>query len=86
MVPSMATILQRLTGEWATLRQPAAMLAVCAEIGDPGWRHRGLTPVTTVQRVLWQILHGHTACSHPPRLSGLRCRAAASGHARATLP
>jgi hypothetical protein len=33
MVPSITTILQRLTGEWATLLQPDAMLAVRSEIG-----------------------------------------------------
>ena len=33
MVPSITTILQRLTGEWATRLQPDAMPAVCGEIG-----------------------------------------------------
>src|SRR5262245_18325229 len=32
------------------------------------------------------MLHGHTACSHLPQLSGLRFSAAASGQARARLP
>ena len=32
------------------------------------------------------MLHGHTACSHLPHLSGLRCSAAASCQARARLP
>jgi hypothetical protein len=32
------------------------------------------------------MLHGNTACSHLPHLSGVRCRAAASCQARARLP
>jgi hypothetical protein len=86
MVPSIATILQRFTGERATLRQPDAVLAVCAEIGYIAWRDRGLTPVMTVPLCLLQILHGHTACRHLPHLSGLRFTAAAYGQARARLP
>jgi NitT/TauT family transport system substrate-binding protein len=38
MVPGIATILQRFTGEWAALLQPDAILAVCGEIGYTGWR------------------------------------------------
>ena len=86
MVPSITTILQRFTGEWATLLQPDAILAVCGEIGYTAWRDRVLTPVTTVQLFLLQILHGNTACSHLPHLSGLRFTAAAYGQARARLP
>jgi hypothetical protein len=86
MVPSITTILQRFTGEWATLLQPDAILAVCSEIGYTAWRSRVLTPVTTIPLFLLQLLHGHTACSHLPHLSGLRCRAAADCQARARLP
>ena len=86
MVPSITTILQGLTGEWATLLQPDAILAVCREMGYTRWRDRVLTPVTTIQLFLLQILHGNTACSHLPHLSGLRFSAAAYGQARARLP
>jgi hypothetical protein len=86
MVPRLITVLQRFTGEWATLLQPDAILAVCREIGYTAWRDRLLTPVTTVQLFLLQILHGHTACSHLPHLSGLRFSAAAYCQARAKLP
>jgi len=86
MVSSITTILQRFTGEWATLLQPDAILAVCSEIGYTGWRDRVLTPVTTIQLFLLQILHGNTACRHLPHLSGLRFSAAASCQARAKLP
>jgi hypothetical protein len=86
MVPRIITILQRFTGEWAALLQPQAILAVCGEIGYTGWRDRVLTPVTTIQLFMLHILHGNTACSHLPHLSGLRFTAAAYCQARARLP
>jgi hypothetical protein len=86
MVPSITTILPRFTSEWAVLLQPEAILTVCREIGYTAWRDRVLTPVTTMQVFLFQILHGHTACRHLPHLSGLRFSAAAYCQARAKLP
>lgn len=86
MVPRLTALLQRFTGEWAALLHPDAMLAVCSDIGYTAWRDRVRTPVTPVQLFLLQILHGHTACSHLPPLSGLRFTAAAYGQARARLP
>ena len=80
MVPNMTTILQRITGEWAVQREPEAILTVCREIGYTAWRDRVLTPVTTIQLFLLQILHGNTACGHPPHVGlalqcgGLPCR------------
>jgi hypothetical protein len=49
MVPNVTTILQRFTTQWAALLPPDAMLAACGEVGDLAWRHRVLTPVTTIQ-------------------------------------
>jgi hypothetical protein len=86
MIPNITTILQRFTSEWAMLLQPDAILTVCREIGYTAWRDRVLTPVTTMQLFLLQILHGNTACSHLPHLSGLRFTAAAYCQARARLP
>src|SRR6266700_744949 len=86
MVPSITTLLPRFTSEWVVLLQPEAILTVCREIGYTAWRDRVLTPVTTVQVFLFQILHGHTACRHLPHLSGLRFSAAAYCQARAKLP
>jgi hypothetical protein len=86
MVPHRTTILPRLTGEWAMLRQPDAMLTVCREIGYTAWRGRLLTPGTTMHLFLRQILPGHTACRHLPHLAGIRLTAAACGQARARLP
>jgi hypothetical protein len=86
MIPNLTTILQRFTGEWAMLLQPEAILIVCREIGYTAWRNRALTPVTTMQLFLLQVLHGNTACSHLPHLSGLRFTATAYCQARARLP
>jgi hypothetical protein len=86
MVPNITTILRRFTGEWAMLLQPEAILTVCREIGYTAWRDRLLTLVTTTQLFLLQILHGNTACSHLPHLSGLRFSAAAYCQAHAKLP
>src|SRR5215510_12819908 len=86
MVPNITAILQRFTSEWAMLLQPEAILTVCREIGYTTWRDRVLTPVTTMQLFLLQILHGNTACGHLPPLAGLRFTAAAYCQARARLP
>jgi hypothetical protein len=59
---------------------------VCHEIGYTAWRDRVLTPVTTMQLFLWQILHSNTACRHWPHLSGLRFTAPAYCQARTRLP
>jgi hypothetical protein len=86
MVPNMTTIRQRFTGEWAVLLEADAILTGCRESGYTAWRDRVLTPVTTSHLCLLQMLHGHTACRRLPHLSGVRCRAAASCQACATLP
>jgi hypothetical protein len=85
MVPHVTTILQRFTTEWAALLQPDAIRTVCREIGYTAWRDRVLSPVTTMQLFLLQILHGNTACSHLPHLSGLRFTAAALDYAAQNL-
>jgi hypothetical protein len=85
-VPHITAILQRFTGEWAMLLQPGAILTDCRGIGYTTWRNRVLTPVTTVQLLLLQGLHGNTACRHLPHLSGLRFTATAYCQARARLP
>src|SRR3712207_6588941 len=86
MIPCIAAVLTRFKTDWAAQLQPDAILAVCQEAGYTSWRDRVLTPVTTVQLFLLQILHGNTACSHLPHLSGLRFSAAAYCQARARLP
>jgi hypothetical protein len=86
MVASVTAVLSRFKTEWATQLQPEAIIGACEEAGYTAWRDRVLTPVTTIQLFLLQILHGNTACSHLPHLSGLRFSAAAYCQARARLP
>jgi hypothetical protein len=86
MVASVSAMLKRLKTEWATQLQPEAIIAACAEAGYTSWRDRVLTPVTTIQLFLLQILHGNTACSHLPHLSGRRFSASAYCQARTKLP
>src|SRR5919106_2116178 len=77
MVASVTAVLSRLKTEWADQLQPEAIIEACEEAGYTSWRDRVLTPVTTVQLFRLQVLHGNTACSHLPHLSGLRFSASA---------
>src|SRR2546430_8603823 len=86
MGASVTAVLSRFNTAWATPWQPEAIIGACEAAGYTSWRDRVLTPVTTIQLLLLQILHGNTACSHLPHLSGLRFSAAASCQARARLP
>jgi hypothetical protein len=70
MIPRITTVLTRLKTDWAAQLEPDVMMAVCREAGYTSWRDRVLTPVTTIQLFLLQILPGHTACSQAPHLSG----------------
>jgi hypothetical protein len=86
MVASVTAVLKRVKTDWATQLQPEAIIAACEEAGYTSWRERVLTPVTTIQLFLLQILHGNTACNHLPHLSGLRFSASAYCQARTRLP
>jgi hypothetical protein len=86
MVASVTAVLKRLKTEWAAQLQPEAIIEACEEAGYTSWRDRVLTPVTTIQLFLLQILHGNTACSHLPHLSGIRFSASAYCQARTKLP
>jgi hypothetical protein len=86
MVASVTAVLSRFKTEWATQLQPEAIIGACEEAGYTSWRDRVLTPVTTIQLFLLQILHGNTACSHLPHLSGIRFSASAYCQARTKLP
>jgi hypothetical protein len=86
MVASVTAVLRRFKAEWATQLQPEAIIGACEEVGYTSWRDRVLTPVTTIQLFLLQILHGHTACTHLPHLSGMRFSASAYCQARTKLP
>src|SRR5262245_13393456 len=77
MVLSITAVLARFKTDWAAQLQPDAIKAACQAAGYTTWRDRLLTPVATIQLFQLQILHGNTACSHLPHLSGLRFSASA---------
>jgi hypothetical protein len=52
MVASVTAVLSRFKAEWATQWPPEALIGACEEVGDPSWRDRVLTPVTTIQLFL----------------------------------
>ena len=64
MVAGITAVLSRFKTEWATQLQPEAIIGACEEAGYTSWRDRVLTPATTIQLFLLQVLHGNTACSH----------------------
>jgi hypothetical protein len=70
MVARVTAVLSRFNTEWAAPWPPAAIMGAGEEAGSTAWRDRVLTPVTTIQLFLVQILHGHTARRHLPQLSG----------------
>ena len=86
MVAGITAVLSRFKTEWATQLPPEAIIGACEEAGYTSWRDRVLTPVTTIQLFLLQILHGNTACTHLPHLSGMRFSASAYCQARTKLP
>ena len=63
MIPCIAAVLTRFKTDWAAQLHPDAIKAACQEAGYTAWRERVLTPVTTIQLFLLQMLHGNTACS-----------------------
>lgn len=57
----------------------------CADL-DHVYRKRLLDPVTTIHAFLTQVLHGNTACTELPHLTGKRFSAAGYVKARSRLP
>jgi hypothetical protein len=82
---SIRRILAQIKDDWSTHLSEAHLTRVCKEAGVT-WRHRTLTPVVTIYIFLLQVLHGNTAMTHLPRLSGTRFTPAAYCQARQRLP
>ena len=66
MVASVTAVLSRFKAGWATQLQPDAIIGACEEVGYTSWRDRVLTPVTTIQLFLLQILPHSIAFSGNP--------------------
>ena len=81
MIGTVTAVLKHMKADVARILDAPTMPALCREAGYQ-WRPRVLDPVTTVHLFLLQILHGHTACSHLPHLSGQRFTASAFCQAR----
>jgi hypothetical protein len=82
---SIRRVLAQIKDDWTAQLSEAHLTRVCREAGAT-WRHRTLTPVTTIYVFLLQVLHGNTAMTHLPRLSGKRFTPAAYCQARQRLP
>lgn len=85
MALTVAKVLEQFKADVGRALSPQAIRAACADVGHV-YRQRRLDPVTTVHAFLLQVLHGNTACSELPRLTGLCFSAAAYVNARARLP
>jgi Transposase DDE domain len=85
MAITVAKVLEQFKSDIGRALSPRAVRQACAEIGHV-YRRRVLDPVTTVHAFLLQVLHGNTACSELPRLTGLSFSAAAYVNARSRLP
>lgn len=85
MMSSLLAALRRIRDDVAAALTPATIRRACAT-ADHTWRDRVLDPVATVHLFVLQILHGNTACTHLPRLTGRTFTASAYCQARSRLP
>ncbi len=82
---SIRRVLARIKDDWTKCLSQSHLARVCRETGAT-WRNRALDPVTTIYVFLLQVLHGNTAMTNLPRLSGKRFTPAAYCQARQRLP
>lgn len=82
---SIQRVLAQIKDDWTRYLSEEQLTRVCRAAGAHG-RGRTLTPVVTVYVFLLQILHGNTAMTNLPRLSGKRFTPAAYCQARQRLP
>jgi hypothetical protein len=82
---SIRRVLAQIKDDWTAFLSEEHLTRVCRESGAT-WRNRTLSPVTTIYIFLLQLLHGNTAMTNLPRLSGKRFTPAAYCQARQRLP
>jgi hypothetical protein len=82
---SIRRVLAQIKSDWTAVLAEAHVARVCREAGVT-WRCRTLTPVVTIYVFLLQVLHGNTAMTNLPRLSGKRFTPAAYCQARQRVP
>jgi len=78
-------ILQRFKQHWDVQIPANAVGQACQEVGYT-FRKRVLDPLTTIQLLFLQVLHGNTACEDLSHLSGIDFSASAYCQARMRLP
>ena len=82
---SLSEAVSELKKNWLKILDPGEISSVCREHGLE-WRERLLSPVTTVQLFLLQILNGNTAITHLRLFTTRGFSASAYCQARARLP
>lgn len=82
---SIRRVLAQIKDDWTACLSEEHLTRVCREAGAR-WRDRTLSPVVTIYVFLLQVLHGNTAMTNLPRLSGKRFTPAAYCQARQRLP
>jgi hypothetical protein len=85
MAITVAKVVGQFKSDVGRALSPHAIRQACVHLGH-GYRQRVLDPVTTLHAFFVQILHGNTACSELPHLTGLSFSAAAFVKARSRLP
>jgi hypothetical protein len=85
MLSSISAMLARIKVCWAHEFTDDVLTELFLSVGCT-WRDRLLTPIVTVRLFLVQVLHGNTACSALPHLSGLDFTDQAYCEARKRLP
>jgi hypothetical protein len=82
---SIRRVLAQIKDDWTAILTAEHLTRICREAGAT-WRNRTLNPVVTIYVFLLQVLHGNTAMTNLPRLSGVCFTPAAYCQARKRLP
>ena len=82
MAPTVAQVLARFKADVGQALSANVIEQVCVDLNHRH-RERVLGPAATVHVFLTQVLHGNTACTHLPHLTGKQFSAASYCDARA---
>ena len=77
--------LEQVKSGLGTMLEPGKVRRIC-RAKEHTWRKGCLSPWTTIQLFVLQIIHGNTACTHLPHLSGMNFTASGYCQARMRLP
>lgn len=85
MAATFAEVIGQFKADVGRVLSARSIERACADL-DLVYRKRILDPVTTIHAFLTQVLHGNTACTELPHLTGKQFSAAAYAKARSRLP